>query len=519
MDDFDVLNQDDKYDVEQIIIRKLNETFVHINASNSVCQSLSEYFSFYAEGYQWHPKVKARMWDGRIRLLNNRYNTFPLGLLDQLKTYLTEAGTQVEFENFSSEIDHQSLEEDFDRFYKTLVLPEEIVLRDYQKSAILKSLSQRRGIVISPTGSGKSFIIYCILRYGLSRALFKKILLMVPTINLVAQMYKDFGEYSKKDPNFDVEEFCHQIYGGKEKESKKPISISTWQSMATIKGPKSFHKFDSVICDECHLAEGKHMTRIIESSVNAQYKIGLTGTLKESKMNPLSLVGLFGELIHTKKTHELMELGVLSKTPVQAMILEYSKSDRKDFWKVMRDLKDKKQNKKVFSAELKFLHKHERRNKVILKLCQRLTNMNTLILFRNIEHIDEVEKILVSAGINVKRMSSDMSVDEREAIREYVENNIGVVVLSTYQLFQLGINIKNLHNAIFGAPSKGRIRIFQSFGRIIRIAPDGRVGHLIDLIDDLQQGGSKNFTWVHGLRRLQYYSEEKLKIKYKKVKM
>jgi len=505
--------------VEQVQLKKLNETYVYVNASSSLCQTISEHFSFFAEGYKWHPKVKSRMWDGRIRLFNSRFNTLPLGLAPQLEELLNEAGCEIEKTGFPDDVDPVSLEADFDRFYSGLVLPPEIELRDYQKAAVLESLRTRRAIVISPTGSGKSFILYLILRYGLSRALFRKTLLVVPTINLVTQMYKDFGEYSAKDPGFDVDKMCHQIYGGKDKDAVKKINITTWQSMDQIKGLKFFEQFDGTFVDEVHLAESKGITRIVEGSVNALYKIGTTGTLKESKMNPLALVGLFGELIYTKRTHELMEEGLLSNTPIVAMILGYPEGDRKTFWQAVKELKKKQQNQKVFALELKFLIMHRRRNQVIIKLCQKLKTTNTLILFRNIEHIDKIEKILTQAGIDVQRMSSTMSAEERDAIRAYVESHSGVVVLSTYQLFQLGINIRNLHNGILAAPAKGRIRILQSLGRLLRPSRDGKSGYLFDLIDDIKVGENANHTWTHGLMRLKYYTEEKLKIIYKKVSL
>lgn len=509
----------DTYDVETICIKKINESFCWVDASSTVTATLSDHFSFYAPGYQFHPKVRARMWDGRIRLFNSRFNTLPLGLVGQLQDFLEEGGATLEFEGFPPDIDKEALGEDFDRFTETLVLPDGMEIRDYQRQAAIDSLASRRGIIISPTGSGKSLIIYLILRYALSRGILNKVLLIVPTINLVTQMYKDFKSYSRGDDGFIVEDECHQIYGGRDKTFDKRITISTWQSMNQIKGLKHYSKFDGILVDEAHLAEGATITKILEASTNASYKIGLTGTLKESKQNPLALVGLFGEVIKTRKTHELMADGLLTATPVLAMVLKHSDADKKNFWEGVKELKKKKQNKKVFAFEQKYLLTSPRRNKVILRLCQMFKEMNTLILFRNLEHIDQVQKILEKAGLDVKRMSSDMSAEERDAIREYCENNDGVVVLSTYQMFQLGINIKNLHNGILGAPAKGRIRVLQSFGRIIRQTKDGRVGYLVDLMDDIRLGSLENHLWKHAVLRLQYYKEEKLKIKYKKVNL
>lgn len=504
---------------ESVSIKKLNESFLYLNASRSVSESVSEHFSFFADNYQWSPKFKSRMWDGKIRLFNSRFNTLPLGLKNQLIEFLKEADAEIEFEGFRESIDQEVLAKDFDRFLGGLRLPEGIEVRDYQRKVCLDVLQEdMRGLILSPTGSGKSLIIYLLIRYCLSRSLFSKVLLIVPTINLVTQMVKDFADYSSEDPSFDAEASCHQIFSGKEKSLDKTIVVSTWQSLSTM-NKKVLTKFGGLICDEVHLAEAKEISAIVEASVNAEVKIGLTGTLKEAKINPLSLVGLFGRIFETRKTRELMDEGHLSDTPVVAMILNYPSEFISSFWEKVKALKAKKQNKKIYGEELSRLFLYENRNKVIVQLVKKFKNMNTLILFSSVKHAELVAKRLKEAGVDVFHMKSSMSAEERESIRNYAETHLNVAIVSTYQLFQLGINIRNLHNAIFGAPSKGRIRILQSFGRIIRPSPDGRVGYLIDLIDDLRLKSLVNIVYGHALKRLGFYQEEKLKIIYKKVRI
>lgn len=509
-----------------VTIRKLNNTFLYIDSDNGFKYSMSEYYSFFADNYQWSPKFKNRMWDGKIRLFNTAFSTLPIGLLENFKNFCRDNDKTFEVENFDDEpfYEREEIEKDFDRFLSKIKLPEGYEVRDYQRKAVIESILQRRLIIISPTGSGKSFIVYLLLRYLLSRSLIKnKFLIIVPTINLVTQMFSDFVEYAKDEPSFDVEKLCHKISGGKDKTSPKKVYISTWQSIFDIKAQKYFEEFSGIICDEVHTAEAKSIDGIMTKSVNSLYKIGLTGTLKDTKTNPLKLVSLFGEIIHTKTTKELMDLGVLTDTPVMPVVLEYNDEAKKEFWTMVKELKAKQKKtgkaENLYSHELKWLFTYKRRNAIIVKILKSLGDMNTLLLFRSVSHAEYMEKVLKELGFDVYWMKASLNDEEREAIRKYAENNRGVIILSTYQIFQLGINIKNLHNAIFCAPSKGRIRVLQSFGRLLRKATDGRIGWLFDIIDDIRLGSLVNTCYSHGLQRLKYYDEEKLKVKYKAFKI
>jgi superfamily II DNA or RNA helicase len=110
-------------------------------------------------------------------------------------------------------------ENEADEFITKLKLPHEV--RDYQKKAFIYAIRNRRGLLVSPTASGKSLIIYLITRY-----LKGKTLIIVPTISLVSQMFKDFKDYG-----LDSETYMHKITAGADKESNKPIIVSTWQSI------------------------------------------------------------------------------------------------------------------------------------------------------------------------------------------------------------------------------------------------------------------------------------------------
>ena len=162
--------------------------------------------------------------------------------------------------------------------------------RDYQIEGVYDALRHNRRLVISPTASGKSLMIYSIVRYFAEQQ--KSTLIVVPTTSLVEQMYKDFESYG-----WDAESYCHKIYAGREKESKCPVVITTWQSIYKL--PKTyFEKFEVVIGDEAHQFKSASLVKIMTKLHVAKYRYGFTGTLDGTQTHKLVLEGLFLSLIH-----------------------------------------------------------------------------------------------------------------------------------------------------------------------------------------------------------------------------
>ena len=181
-----------------------------------------------------------------------------------------------------------------------------IIPRDYQIESFLHCAKSERALLLSPTSSGKSLVIYSLIRWYQQFIHDDKILILVPTTNLVTQMYNDFKDYSSKQSEWNVEEQCHVIYSGKEKESDKQIYISTWQSLYKL-GKPYFQNFGMVIGDEAHLCNAQSLKSILEKMVNCRYRFGTTGTITDSKTNKLVLEGLFGKTYQAITSKELME--------------------------------------------------------------------------------------------------------------------------------------------------------------------------------------------------------------------
>ena len=272
----------DKVDI--IKVRKKNHAYLYVEASPSVMNELTDFFTFYVPGYKFMPSYKNKMWDGKIRLYDSRTRELYSGLFKYLQEFANAEGRE-----YSIEVEHDSyygypgsIDGTVDMsFIDKIPLASNgkvIKARDYQIRAVQEGLQNKQSMLISPTGSGKSLIIYLLIRYYLENN-DKKILVIVPTTSLVQQMCTDFKDYATFDKSFDSDELCHMIYSGKEKlDLKKLIIVSTWQSIYKL--PQQwFSQFGAVFGDEAHNFKAKSLTSILTKMKDAEYRFGTTGTL------------------------------------------------------------------------------------------------------------------------------------------------------------------------------------------------------------------------------------------------
>lgn len=490
--------------MEKLVVKKQNEVYISVDTSSSIHRELSDFFKFKVPGYQFMPAYKMRMWDGNVRLYNMMNGTIYCGLLPYLKEFCKSRDYQLE-------IDPQLLgknaisEDDCKQFLNTLELPFEA--RDYQIEAIREGIKNNRSLLLSPTGSGKSLIIYSLTRYYN-----KKTLIIVPTISLVSQMFSDFKQYAKNQPEYNVDKICHPIYGGQEKITNKKVVISTWQSI--YKMPKSwFEQFDVVIGDEVHLFKAKSLVGIMTKLENAKYRFGTTGTLDGTQTHKLVLEGLFGTTFAVTTTKSLMEKKQLAELNIECVVLKYDSDTIKQH---------KKDN---YQDEIKFLVQNEKRNTFIKNLAVS-TKSNCLVIFQLVELHGKVlyEMIKEKAHkINPDRkvffVSGQTDAEAREEIRHITENERDAIIVASSGVFSTGINIRNLENIIFASPTKSRIKTLQSIGRTLRIGDHSDKAKLYDIVDDMTDKSHKNFAVKHFLERVKIYNEEKFKYKLHRVNL
>lgn len=482
-----------------ITISKKNEVYLHIDTDPGILLELNDFFTFTVPGAQFTPQYRAKMWDGKIRLLNVFTKELYIGLIPYIKDFCKS--NDYKFVNNCKDIkDDISSLEDFLSGLQFRSAGKSIEVRDYQIAAIREALECNRTLLLSPTGSGKSLIIYSIMRWHQEHN--RRQLIIVPTTSLVEQLYADFADYASAT-DWKVSENCVRIYSGKEKTNDVPVVISTWQSI--YKMPKSyFERFDVVYGDEAHLFKAKSLTSILHKCTNAPFKIGTTGTLDGTKTHKLVLEGLFGVTYKATTTKKLMDKRELADLKICVLTLDYSDTDKKE--------------SKNFSyqEEMDWLVTHEKRNAFIRNLVLDQKG-NTLVLFQYVEkHGKVLQKMIeskIEAGRDLFFVHGGVEAKDREQVRLLTEKSSNAIILASYGTFSTGINIRNLHNIIFASPSKSRIRNLQSIGRGLRTTEGKTSCKLFDIGDNLSWKSHRNYTLLHLVERVKIYNTEEFDYK------
>lgn len=486
-------------------IEKYNEALIRIVTDDrGILHEVSEHFSFYAEGYRFMPSFRNKMWDGKIRIFDYRSQVLPIGLTLELINFLRarkydpkidEKLIPHSYNDVSNFIDNLDLRSDAGKRIKPF---------DYQKKAIIDAIANEKIILVSPTGSGKSLMIYILIRFFQSINPESKVCVIVPTVGLVEQMSKDFADYSQNDIDFDAKTEIHKIYSGKEREKEgSRVVISTWQT--AIKLHQSwFNEFVMVVGDEAHLFKAKSLNIIMRRFENAKFRIGTTGTLDDIQCHEWILKGHFGPPIFVAKTHKLISDGVLSKMSICVHHLKYSAEKYKKEFKTKTD----------YQKEIDFIVENEARMKFVYDLATKQKG-NTLILFRYVEkHGKKLHEYFIkNKRKNVYFIHGGVSVDDRENVRLRVEKHNDAIITASLGTFSTGINIRNLHNIIIVSPLKSKITLLQSIGRGLRKADNQQALIVHDIIDDLTMGRkTANYTLNHGIARIEQYMKEQFPI-------
>ena len=480
----------DKFD---LIISKSNEVFLKIQCEPHIEYELRDHFKFEVPNAKFMPQYRGRNWNGEIHLFDMRTKQLYVGLLDKLVSFCknynyTYSFTNNKYYGMPFEINDSISYEGVKDYMRSICSHSP---RDYQVEGVYDALKHNRKLLISPTASGKSLMIYSVVRYYVDKR--QKILLVVPTTSLVEQMYKDFQDYG-----WDAESYCHKIYSGREKTNDASVVITTWQSIYKLER-SFFEDFDVVIGDEAHLFKSKSLIQIMTKLHHAKFRFGFTGTLDGTQTHKWVLEGLFGPSYKVIRTSELMEKGHVSDLDIQCIVLKHSP-----------------QVFETFEDELQYIITHEKRNNFIKNLTLDLKG-NTLILFSRVETHGKPLYELISSSVKNNRkvffVHGGIDTVEREEVREITERENDAIIVASYGVFSTGINIKNLHNVVFASPSKSRVRNLQSIGRVLRKGKNKTKATLYDIADDCTKNSRKNYTLNHLIERIKIYNEEQFNYK------
>jgi superfamily II DNA or RNA helicase len=346
-------------------VSKIDEVFLKVECpDDGLAKDLFDFFSFTVPNAKFMPSYRNKWWDGKVRLFSIKTRKIYIGLLPYIDEFCKERGYNFEgVEDVIGDKNRMS-DEDIDFFINGDDLIPGLGLpfqpRDYQIDAFNTAVQYGRQLLLSPTASGKSLIIYMLCRWfegEMSLPNFKSVII-VPTTSLVEQMTKDFEEYGYK------EKVC-KIYHGQEV-FDAPITITTWQSFA--KAPKEvLSSFDMVVGDEAHLFKADVLKGILEKMKKTAIRFGTTGTLDGSEVHRLQLEGLFGPVKKVISTKDLMEDGTIANLSIDCIILRHTK-----------------QKKGNYQEEMDYLVSNDSRNEFICNLVYSLKG-NTLVLFQYVE--------------------------------------------------------------------------------------------------------------------------------------
>ena len=482
-----------------MIISKKNEVYVCVETEPNIARELSDFFTFEVPGARFMPSYKKRIWDGKIRLYNQMNGEVYLGLIPYIQEFAKLNDIDIEYKgdvNATQSSFTHGVCKGFIRNIKPKSNGKSIELRDYQTDAVVHAIRNNRSLLLSPTASGKSLIIYLLSRWYESN----RILILVPTTSLVEQMYTDFLDYGY------LESKMQKIYQGYTKDISSEVTISTWQSLYKMPR-KFFEQFGCILGDEVHLFKAKSLTNIMNKMHMTKYRHGFTGTLDGTQTHRLILEGLFGSVNKVTSTKELMEKKTLAKLKIKCIVLQYPDVD----CKFMKD-----QN---YQDEVDLIVRDERRNKFILNLTTHLKG-NTLVLFQFVEkHGAVLYDMMKDLNRKVFYVHGGTDTQTREEIREITENEKNAIIVASYGTFSTGINIRNLHNVVFSSPSKSRIRVLQSIGRGLRTTNNKTGATLIDIADDFTWKSKQNFTLRHFMERINIYNEEEFDYTIKNLKI
>lgn len=369
-------------------------------------------------------------------------------------------------------------------------------LRDYQEDVVGKALRLGRGTCVLGTGAGKTFITAALIENYFINSSDQdtfKCLMLVPDLGLVAQTYDEFINCGS---TFKVTKWT----GKHEPDLTANVIIANIGIIQSRFEDNDWLKYiDLLVVDECHkITSGNKISKIVQK-IKTQNKYGFTGTLPEDQVDKWSIIGKLGPVVYEKTSYELRLEDHLANVSVKVLELNYTQ--RINYVTNNR-----------YREELDFVYENSDRNKFLTKLCSKLSN-NILLLVNHIKHGEVLQEYLEEVqDKQVYFIRGEVAVDERERIKQIMEDHDNVVCIAISAIFSTGINIKNLHNIIFAAGGKSFIRTVQSIGRGLRKHETKNKLIIMDICDNLPYG------MRHCEKRKSIYDKEKIQYKSIKIK-
>ena len=441
------------------------------------------------------PAYKLGRWDGCVGYFTMGGSTF-VNCLPTILPILDEEGYGVEIEDHRQ---HHELKWDIvtQELFSDRQWPanhpaagQPVVLRDYQVKVINEFLQTPQCLQEIATGAGKTLITaalsYMCEAYGRS-------IVIVPNKDLVTQTEADYINLG-----LDV-----GVYFGDRKEFGKTHTICTWQSLNIMEkrfrdGEQDWglHAFaEDVVCvmvDEVHQAKADVLKKLLTGAFsNIPIRWGLTGTIPKADHERLSLEVSLGEVTNSLSAHELQDMGVLAQCEVNVLQLQDSVSYGN------------------YQSELTYLTTNTTRLDYMSGLIEKMAQGgNTLVL---VDRISAGEGLVERLGDSAVFISGSMKSKNRKDEYDEVSEADNKIIVATYGVAAVGINIPRIFNLVLVEPGKSFVRVIQSIGRGIRKAQDKDHVQIWDITS------SAKFSKRHLTERKKFYREAKYPFHVEKV--
>lgn len=435
--------------------------------------------------YAYHvPAYKLGRWDGTVQFFSMGGSTY-INLLDEILPILESDGYEIDLDDRRQHVDFATEPVD-ENTYTNLTWPkghpvegEPIVLRDYQVDIINQFLDTPQCVQEIATGAGKTLITAALServeQYG-------RTVVIVPNKDLVRQTAEDY-----ENMGLDV-----GVYFGDKKEMNKTHTICTWQSLNTMEkrfrdglSEISLAEFlQGIVCvmvDEVHQAKADVLKKLLTGPFsNVPLRWGLTGTIPKEQHEFFGIRAGLGQVINKLSAHELQEEGVLAECNIDIVQMQ----DTVDF--------------PNYQSELTYLVTDQKRLNYISGLIDAMSqNGNTLVLVDRIKCGEKLQELLPNATFVKGAMKS---ADRKDTYTE-INESTNMVVIATYGVAAVGINIPRIFNLVLIEPGKSFVRVIQSIGRGIRKAKDKDHIQIWDITS------SCKFSKRHLTQRKKFYRE------------
>jgi len=453
-------------------------------------KKLSNTFKYVDPTARYRPAYKLGRWDGKVSMFGLGGNGY-LSQLEKCIQILSDMDIDIdELEDLrtTKKISFEPVTETYwadqgkvwPKGHQQEGKP--IMLRDYQVEAINRFFENTQSLQEIATGAGKTIttatLSHCAEKYG-------RTITIVPNKSLVEQTEEDFINVGLNVG----------VYYGDRKDLNKTHTICTWQSLNILDKKSKNHEYDivslaefldgvrTVIVDEVHMAKADVLKNLLTQNLcNAPIRWGLTGTIPKGDFEAEPIFASLGPVVGGIKAHELQEMGVLSACHVNVIQM----IDLPEF--------------KTYQEELKYLVTEENRMIYISNLIKKISQSgNTLVLVNRIDS----GKFLVNEIPDSVFISGSVKTTDRKEEYDEIKTSDNKVIVATFGVAAVGINIPRIFNLILLEPGKSFVRVIQSIGRGIRKAEDKDFVQIWDL--------TSTCKWAkrHLTERKKFYKEAK----------